>query len=263
MICQTHNPFGSDAAQTYSFQYQPRVGAVPAFLYPWYTGDFTGARPTLLPTGVQITGGQGGITQIPGSILGFPSTHNGTLTPFKFVAPTIPPIANGTSSVIRTADQVFVTLGGNDTKGECVIYSRTLIKNHTVSGPQFVNGSSVFVANVSASEPLTYTCQSGGREHTGQSLPHTPYYTTLIGMLENETLTGWTGSSEYLGLGIMGVLGLLSCMVGFSRTYIARGAVVFIIGISVMGWIGILSLSEALFSGVIVIVILAVFQRRT
>ena len=61
---------------------------------------------------------------------------------------------------------------------------------------------------------------------------------------------------------MIGFLGLMSCLVGYNRKNLAPAAVTFVVAIGLMGYFGILKVSESLLAAVIVVVILAVFQRR-
>ena len=54
----------------------------------------------------------------------------------------------------------------------------------------------------------------------------------------------------------------MSCMVGFNRKHLAPAAVTFVVGIGLMGYFGIMEVTEAALAAVVVVVILAVFQRR-
>ena len=82
----------------------------------------------------------------------------------------------------------------------------------------------------------------------------------MLNSLTTQDRFGW-GSPQFLGLGIIGFMGLLSCMVGFNRKNLAASAVTFTIGIGLMGYVGILNVTESVMAAVVVVTILAVFQR--
>ena len=64
-----------------------------------------------------------------------------------------------------------------------------------------------------------------------------------------------------MGIGIIGFLGLMSCMVGYNRKNLAASAVTFVVAIGMMGYFGILNVTEAMMAALITVTILAVFQR--
>ena len=71
---------------------------------------------------------------------------------------------------------------------------------------------------------------------------------------------GW-GAPDFLGLGLVGVMGIFSAMVGFSRKNLPASAVIFASVIGALGWFGIMEVSEVVMSGIVVATILLVFQR--
>ena len=71
---------------------------------------------------------------------------------------------------------------------------------------------------------------------------------------------GW-GAPDFLGLGIVGVMGIMTAMVGFSRKNLPASAVMFAVVIGGFGWAGLMNITEAVMAGITVAVILIVFQR--
>ena len=112
----------------------------------------------------------------------------------------------------------------------------------------------------SPDESFVYSCQYNGTVHAGTVLAEEPIYVNMLNSLTTQDRFGW-GSPQFLGLGIIGFMGLLSCMVGFNRKNLAASAVTFTIGIGLMGYVGILNVTESIMAAVVVVTILAVFQR--
>ena len=71
---------------------------------------------------------------------------------------------------------------------------------------------------------------------------------------------GW-GAPDFMGLGLVASMGLITAMVGFSRKNLAGSAIIFAAVIGAMGWIGLMNVTEAMMAGITVAVILIVFQR--
>ena len=112
----------------------------------------------------------------------------------------------------------------------------------------------------SPEESFTYSCKYDGQVHTGTVLAKAPMYRSLIQDLTHTDIFGW-GSPQFLGIGIIGFLGLMSCMVGYNRKNLAASAVTFVVAIGMMGYFGILNVTEAMMAALITVTILAVFQR--
>ena len=112
----------------------------------------------------------------------------------------------------------------------------------------------------SPEESFTYSCEYDGQVHTGTVLAKAPMYRSLIQDLTHTDIFGW-GSPQFLGIGIIGFLGLMSCMVGYNRKNLAASAVTFVVAIGMMGYFGILNVTEAMMAALITVTILAVFQR--
>ena len=112
----------------------------------------------------------------------------------------------------------------------------------------------------SPDESFTYSCQYDGEIHQGTVLAKSPLYRSLIQDLTHSDIFGW-GSPEFLGIGIIGFLGLISCMVGYNRKNLAASAVTFVLAIGLMGYFGILNVTESVMAAIVTVVILAVFQR--
>lgn len=82
---------------------------------------------------------------------------------------------------------------------------------------------------------------------------------TFLTAYEDDTF-GW-GSPDFLGLGLVGVMGILSAMAGFSRKNLPASAIVFAVVIGAFGWLGLMDVPEVVMSGITVAAILIVFQR--
>ena len=73
---------------------------------------------------------------------------------------------------------------------------------------------------------------------------------------------GWGGDTNFLGLGIVGVMCLMSAMVGFNRKHLPASAVIFITLIGAFGYFGLLNVTETVMGALVMLAILMVFQRQ-
>ena len=144
--------------------------------------------------------------------------------------------------------------GGSDENGKpfCVDGIDTIVRTCAVQ-PNLV-------IPPARDESFVYSCNYNGTVYAGTVLADEPIYVNMLNSLTTQDRFGW-GSPQFLGLGIIGFMGLLSCMVGFNRKNLAASAVTFTIGIGLMGYVGILNVTESVMAAVVVVTILAVFQR--
>ena len=115
---------------------------------------------------------------------------------------------------------------------------------------------------------LTYTCHDiNGRSLNvnGVIEPAEPFYESVITEINTGTALGWggssTGNSPFMGIGILGALGLLSGMAAFSRWNIIASIIIFIVLITALSFLGFLTLTEAALGAVIVFAVLGIMGR--
>lgn len=97
-------------------------------------------------------------------------------------------------------------------------------------------------------------------EHTFGTPAESPTGAERFRIAYNANEFGW-GAPDLFGFGLVGVMGILSAMAGFSRKNIPASAVIFAVVIAGMGWMELMNITEALMSAITVATILIVFQR--
>ena len=95
-------------------------------------------------------------------------------------------------------------------------------------------------------------------EWTEVSYPKIPVITQII---DNINLQYNWGGAEFMGFGIIGVMGILSAMAGFQRFHLPSAIVIFLGVTFAMAYFKLLTIPETVIQAVLVMAILTIFQR--
>ena len=267
VTCNIVNPFGPDGPPV-SRTYTRQIGNYPTPVTPWFTGKFVDV-PVIGSNNLNATGRPAVLpAQAPPTVVhAQPNTYD-----LPAVNITMPdrldpgPIMFERSTGAFHRIIVYIDPGVNATA--CTLTSMTSMQSYPMEDVEFplryYPKYKVFLeSQIATDEPFRYNCQTATGNMSGTVLADQPAF---IGLLANVTggndVFGWGGGTEFLGIGLVGFLGLMSCLVGYNRKNLAPAAVTFVVAIGLMGYFGILNVSESLLAALIVVVILAVFQRR-
>ena len=268
ITCNIINPWGADGANV-TRSYNPHTGSYPVPATPWFTGSFR-AVSVVGSNALNLNLAAATLPNQPPTVL-LPhintTVYNLPAVDFTFPDRLEPgPIMFERSTGANHRIILYSEPAINVTA--CKLTSMTSMQSSQMENltwpPRYYPKYDVFLeSKIAFDEPFRYNCQTAAGNMSGTIIADQPAF---IGLLANVTggndVFGWGGGQDFLGIGLVGFLGLMSCMVGFNRKNLAPAAVTFVIAITLMGYFGILEVSEALLAAIIVVVILAVFQRR-
>ena len=254
--CFIINPYGADGPERGIIFDEARAKSPVIQTAKWHTGTFVTSDSFR-----HFNPGPLRSTQVPEPEPEPAPTSGNVTVPPRYIPDTSLQVGRFNFSGMEV---IQFTGFSNETFGGCSVFSMTEITTRQAvrNTSHGLTGLEVYQVPLDYSEPARYTCMIADTEISGTSIAKSPLYVDLLSYVIDDNYFGWGSTGQFLGMGLVGVLAMLSCMVGYNRKHLISAGVLFTVGIGLLGYFGLLDVPQILMSFLVVTLILLIFQRR-